>query len=60
MLVKEGDSIKAGQPIAGVGSSGHSTGPHLHFEIRPTMDTPVDPRQWLLNHQALYLEEKGC
>ena len=34
ILVKEGDSVEAGQPVAKVGSTGMSTGNHLHFEIR--------------------------
>jgi len=42
LLVKQDDEILQGQTIAKVGSTGNSTGPHLHFEIRKE-DRYVDP-----------------
>ena len=50
LLVKAGDVVKKGQVIAHMGSSGRSTGPHVHFEVYKH-GRPVDPASYI--HRTL-------
>jgi murein DD-endopeptidase MepM/ murein hydrolase activator NlpD len=61
LYVKAGDTVVAGQHIADVGSNGQSTGPHLHFEIRPNNDynQVIDSHTWLADHGAVELDDPG-
>ncbi|WP_293901376.1 M23 family metallopeptidase [Phenylobacterium sp.] len=45
--VKPGLAVTAGQAVGQVGSTGSSTGPHLHFEIRDAADHPLNPAMFL-------------
>jgi murein DD-endopeptidase MepM/ murein hydrolase activator NlpD len=46
LLVKQGDMVRKGQDVALLGSTGHSTGPHLHFEVLKN-GTQVDPLRFI-------------
>ena len=53
--VTEGQHVAAGQVIGVSGSSGHSSGPHVHFEVHLGDRTPrsaVDPVPWMRAHGA--------
>jgi murein DD-endopeptidase MepM/ murein hydrolase activator NlpD len=46
LKVKAGDTVKRGDPIARIGSTGRSTGPHLHFEVL-SQGRAVDPMSFV-------------
>jgi murein DD-endopeptidase MepM/ murein hydrolase activator NlpD len=46
VLVEEGQSVKPGDTLGRIGSTGRSTGPHLHYEVRVDGE-PVDPERFL-------------
>ncbi|MEC4815494.1 MAG: peptidoglycan DD-metalloendopeptidase family protein [Scytonema sp. PMC 1069.18] len=47
LLVQPGQSVEQGQQISAMGSTGFSTGPHLHFEVHPTGKGAVNPIAFL-------------
>jgi hypothetical protein len=49
--VDVGDLVIAGQPIGTIGSTGHSSGPHLHYEVHAG-GRSTDPQPWMDDHGA--------
>jgi murein DD-endopeptidase MepM/ murein hydrolase activator NlpD len=50
LAIGVGDTVSVGQTIGRVGSTGASTGAHLHLEIRPDGGKAIDPLRWLRTH----------
>ncbi|WP_405807413.1 M23 family metallopeptidase [Streptomyces sp. NBC_00210] len=52
VTVDQGEQVRTGQLIGQSGTTGNSTGPHLHFEVRltPYLGSGVDPAVWLREH----------
>ena len=49
LVVREGDLVQRGRKIGEVGSTGRSTGPHLHFEVR-FRGAPQNPAKFLVSN----------
>jgi len=56
VLVEEGQEVKAGDELGRIGSTGRSTGPHLHYEVRQDGE-PVDPTRFLRAGEGLMAAE---
>jgi murein DD-endopeptidase MepM/ murein hydrolase activator NlpD len=52
ILVRRGQLVEQGEQIAEMGSTGYSTGPHLHFEIRPDGQTTANPIAFLPTNES--------
>jgi len=51
ITVTVGQSVAVGDQIGAEGSTGHSTGPHLHFEVHQgTYQNPIEPTAWMRDH----------
>jgi murein DD-endopeptidase MepM/ murein hydrolase activator NlpD len=50
VLVRPGEAVAPGRPSRLEGSTGNSSGPHLHFEVHAGLWHQVDPAGWLRDH----------
>lgn len=57
VTVQKGNKVSKGQVIGYMGATGHCTGAHLHFEVRDTSDTKIDPTPYI-NADLPEVEEK--
>ena len=53
LLVQAGQQVEQGQPIAEMGSTGYSTGPHLHFEIHQPLEGTINPIAFMPDERLL-------
>ncbi|MGB2698700.1 MAG: M23 family metallopeptidase, partial [Candidatus Zixiibacteriota bacterium] len=51
--VKKGQRIERGDVIGGVGNTGYSTGPHLHYEVRYN-NKAVNPKDYILSENCIF------
>jgi len=51
--VKKGQRIERGNVIGGVGNTGYSTGPHLHYEVH-FQNKPVNPKDYILSENCIF------
>ena len=49
-FIKTSGTVQAGDIIGRIGSTGNTTGPHLHLEVRPHNGDPIPPLTWLRQH----------
>ena len=72
VTVQKGNKVSKGQVIGYMGATGHCTGAHLHFEVRDTSDTKIDPTPYINadlpeveetivdpTEEAIYVVKKG-